>query len=589
MYRREQAVVLLAFFASMTLSACGGEPPKKDPPKGPDPIVINNGETNNGAGSCGDGVVSGGEACDSAIESGEGVCPNTCQTPPGTCGTFSLVGSADDCSARCELEPAACSDGDGCCPIGCDSSTDGDCTNVCGDGTTESPELCDGDCPTSCDDGDACTEGVLRGSADTCNAVCETTLVSACVDGDGCCPSGCDVGSDSDCSDSCGDGTVDPGETCDGDCPTSCDDGNSCTTDTLSGSAAACSASCVSTQKTSCVDGDQCCPAGCTGQNDSDCNCAPTTSCNALGYECGSVFNGCSDVNCGTCGGTEVCQNNRCIETYNIGTACNSAGGACQVCVEEDVFGWTDGYCTRTCAGDSPCGELAHCSPRAQNGDGVCMQDCNSNADCTRPGYECFDQDRDGRKECAPSGSGTGPIGAACDAYADCSGGPGGFCAVDSTGFDGGYCTQECRTNGDCPSGAHCSDLLGACVDNCTSNSNCRSGYLCVDQDDDSMKECLPGATGSGRIGDPCMRTSDCSGGEHGGCLTESGNGLPGGYCTLRCGDGQGTCPTGATCSLVDPAADLWLCLDECETSSDCRGGYDCTENYEPYVGVCLF
>jgi len=73
----------------------------------------------------------------------------------------------------------------------------------------------------------------------------------------------------------CGNGHIDPGETCDGNCPTSCDDGQLCTVDTLSGSAGACNAACSNAPINACVSGDGCCPAGCGGQGDSDCCANP--------------------------------------------------------------------------------------------------------------------------------------------------------------------------------------------------------------------------------------------------------------------------------------------------------------------------
>ena len=73
-------------------------------------------------------------------------------------------------------------------------------------------------------------------------------------------------------SDSCGDGKIDPGETCDppASCPTTCNDGDACTSDTLTGSAAACNAACAATPVTACLP-DGCCPAGCNTFNDPDC------------------------------------------------------------------------------------------------------------------------------------------------------------------------------------------------------------------------------------------------------------------------------------------------------------------------------
>lgn len=70
----------------------------------------------------------------------------------------------------------------------------------------------------------------------------------------------------------CGNGQVEGNETCDGNCTTSCvDDGNACTAEALTGSAGTCDAACQTQAITMCMNGDNCCPAGCTVTNDFDC------------------------------------------------------------------------------------------------------------------------------------------------------------------------------------------------------------------------------------------------------------------------------------------------------------------------------
>lgn len=139
----------------------------------------------------------------------------------------------------------------------------------CGDGVVEGGEICD-PCE-ACDDGNACTVNVATGSADTCDVVCTFEPITACADGDGCCPAGCDQTNDDDCSATCGDGVVDDNETCDGMCPTSCDDDDACTIDMLTGSAENCNVACSRTNVTMCIDDDGCCPANCDATNDEDC------------------------------------------------------------------------------------------------------------------------------------------------------------------------------------------------------------------------------------------------------------------------------------------------------------------------------
>ena len=71
----------------------------------------------------------------------------------------------------------------------------------------------------------------------------------------------------------CGNSVIDPGETCDppGSCPTSCPTTDACAPASLVGSAATCTAACVTQTITDCVGGDGCCPMGCSASTDSDC------------------------------------------------------------------------------------------------------------------------------------------------------------------------------------------------------------------------------------------------------------------------------------------------------------------------------
>lgn len=186
--------------------------------------------------ACGNAIVGAGEMCD-------GNCPSDCDDG-NACTDDLLSGSSSTCDAVCDyVAVSTCGLDDGCCASACSAANDPDCSTSCGDGIIDSDESCDGNCPGSCDDGDACTADALIGSATNCSAECVAPVIAACIDADGCCPAGCTLAADSDCS-GCGDGVIDPGESCDGDCPINCDDGDPCTTDTLLGSAAHCSVTC---------------------------------------------------------------------------------------------------------------------------------------------------------------------------------------------------------------------------------------------------------------------------------------------------------------------------------------------------------
>jgi len=114
----------------------------------------------------------------------------------------------------------------------------------CGDGRVDQGELCDGNCPV-CSKPSACVAVTQTGSADTCDLKCSTAPITLCKSGDGCCPDSCTHANDSDCPAKCGDGAVDPGETCDGNCPASCDDGDPCTDDGSTGDASTCTLKCT--------------------------------------------------------------------------------------------------------------------------------------------------------------------------------------------------------------------------------------------------------------------------------------------------------------------------------------------------------
>jgi hypothetical protein len=201
------------------------------------------------------------------------------------------TGSATNPYVHIEVATSACINAHARKHAGDFISSDPSCT-LCGNGIVEAGETCDppSSCPTSCDDSNACTVDGMTGSAAGCNAVCEHTAVSTCQSGDGCCASGCNANTDSDCSPSCGNGAVEAGETCDppSSCPTGCSDGNACTVDQLSGSAADCSAACTFAPYT-CADELSCTDDLCNG--DGTCsfaiqpgNCVAEGVCHAGGH-----------------------------------------------------------------------------------------------------------------------------------------------------------------------------------------------------------------------------------------------------------------------------------------------------------------
>ena len=244
---------------------------------------------------CGDGKVSGPESCDTAIA---GSCPKTC-TSTDPCKSAVLQGSG--CTAHCFLEPITrLLSGDGCCPRDASPAQDSDCkTSVCGNNVLDPGETCDPQesCP-ECPSYNACLTLTRSGDRATCSVACSHEATRGCSHGDGCCPEGCERSQDSDCSDRCGDGVVQPelGESCENGsekpCLGSCDDKDPCTEDIATGSAATCNRACSHIPILQPISGDGCCPSGIHANANSDSDCDP---------ECGNGLiepgEGCDDGN----------------------------------------------------------------------------------------------------------------------------------------------------------------------------------------------------------------------------------------------------------------------------------------------------
>jgi hypothetical protein len=353
------------------------------------------------ASDCGNGVVEPGEACDPRAL-GDASCPMSCAPLASACLLVSLVGTAQTCSARCEVTArttCSLSIEDGCCPAGCTAVTDADCSRTCGDGVVQAAakETCDiairagkpGACPTTCSDANPCTEDRLL-SAGTCAAICVSIPIRSFRPGDGCCPSGADFNVDPDCLPLCGNGVVEsPAERCDdavaGSCPTGCTTMDACTPFVLRGDAGTCSAMCVPQPITACVDGDGCCPGGCTTSDDSDCRPICGDGVIATGELCdrgitsgfpGACPYSCDDADACTVdlvsGTVEGCSR-ACL--HHRVTACLAGDSCCpRGCTPA-----TDADCAHTC-GDGKVGAEETCDPPA-----TCPTSCPDDGDpCTR-------------------------------------------------------------------------------------------------------------------------------------------------------------------------------------------------------------
>lgn len=350
-----------------------------------------------------------------------------------------LICGDDGCGGTC----GECATGEVCNSGICAPGT-------CGNGTLDDGETCDESagraCPTEagCEPLDGCFSSAYSGSPQTCDAVCETTQIEMCVDGDGCCPVTCQPGNDRDCvPDTCGNGVVDPGENCDGPdfpCLTSaeCQPSNECEIATLIGYDFACSVSCQRADINACLTlSDGCCPAGCDFTNDADC-AAPVCGDGIvdIGERCDTMATG--DELC-----PDDCNDNRACTTDLVN------GEDCNV------------YCSN--ATQSACA----------NGDGCCPPGCTPAQDDDCNNVMCGDGVVDGDEGC----DNTIPAGepGACPASdADCD--DGDPCTTDMMVGNAADCSARCVTDA-----IACADGDGCCPFACTetNDAECAALDLC--------------------------------------------------------------------------------------------------------------
>jgi hypothetical protein len=310
--------------------------------------------------TCGNGRLEVGETCDTAITAGAGACPRNCAD--GIACTDDLLVDADTCNARCVfVATATFRNGDGCCPPGAHAGVDADCPATCGNAVVETPsEICDPgstppSCPASCPPPETCAVWT-RTVTNDCDVRCTRRPITICTDGDGCCGPGCNAGNDSDCLPRCGNGIVEPTETCDrgitaghaGACSASCSDSDPCTLDFASGSAEGCSRVCSHVHITACGGGDQCCAPGCAPDTDGDC--------------------------AAVCGNGQVQERETCDPPSTCPTSCASDGDPCTV---DQLIG-SSASCNAACA-HVP---ILRCSGMQR--DGCCPTECGpiSDSDC---------------------------------------------------------------------------------------------------------------------------------------------------------------------------------------------------------------
>ena len=442
----------------------------------------------------------------------------------------------------------------------------------------------------------------------------------------------------------CGNGRVDPGETCDppSDCLRACSE-VTCTVQRLVGSPDTCNVRCEEEKITTCASGDKCCPRAinptCTAVNDAECSavcdngvieagetCDPKSTCQTKADGCKDdrdtqrTITG--DVNTCTTACTErkrPCQagDSQCPTGCTAGTDpdCNGcgngkveAGETCDPpaeCMRAASACRDDGDTLRTGSGDtSRC--TFTCMERrrpCQSGDGQCPSGCSATADNDCPG--CGNRRVESGETCDPCGNTScnsdgntirTPTGSAASCTFRCQESP------RPCGQPDGQCPNGCAAgqDPDCrrARGQPCNDD-NECID-----GNCANGVCCNSACNDGCRACNL----SGRVGtcsapsntEACGnnanggngRDDNCNGQVDEGCC--GGSGRPccaGGDCNgnLGCNRSNSRCQNkltnGERCSPTN--ADLCQsgnCVDEiCCRTEGCPSGTQCSRG-----GACL-
>ncbi|HKU40464.1 MAG TPA: hypothetical protein VJR89_20020, partial [Polyangiales bacterium] len=400
----------------------------------------------------------------------------------------------------------------------------------------------------------------------------------------------------------CGNGSIDPGETCDpiAMCPTleSCRTSDPCLSPKLMGSASSCDARCETEEITACTAGDRCCPKDCNNANDSDCSvscgdgvvtgnetCEAADPQHACPESCDDMDPCTMDIKTGTPEQCNVACSHMPITRPQAGDSCCPPGANagndsdCETkCGDGAVTGneTCDPASSKPCETPSSCraegcmgatfsGDPASCTAKCerkmitarQSGDGCCPSGANQGNDSDCP-QKCGDGVRTGTELCDP-----------CESRLTCL--QVGCVSAEYTG-SAADCTGQC--------------VRGTVRETRPGDSCCPSGAN-VGSDPDCSPRCGDGVVSANETCDNgpnsptrCVTESAClaSGTSSGGCPKYSGNAL---NCTAKCTyDGPtnscGGCKTlssgtpNTDCkSFLSPAdrdsctVAVWLCQDQ--------------------------
>jgi hypothetical protein len=339
---------------------------------------------------------------------------------------------------------------------------------------------------------------------------------------------------------SCGNGQVDPGETCDppSDCPRVCPE-VTCTVQRLVGSPESCNVRCEEDKITTCTNGDRCCPRGanpsCTAVNDAECSAICDNGAIEAGETCDPKAT--CQTRADTCKDDKDTLRTITGDVSTCTIACTERKRPCQA---------GDGQCPTGCTAgtDADCGGCGNgrieagetCDPPSscQRTADTCRDDAQTlrtgSGDVNRCTFACME-----RKRPCQAGDGECPSGCAPSADTDCPG-------CGNRRVEGDETCDPCA-NTACSSDRNTvrtpTGSAGTCTFRCV-----EMGRACGPSDRECPNACPPGQDPDCRKArsEPCNNANECI----------DGNCADGVCCNAACNDGCRSCRVGGrvgTCS----------------------------------------
>lgn len=364
---------------------------------------------------CGNTVVESGETCDpiSSCTARETACVSDATT------LRTRMGDPGRCMFTCVEMTRTCGAMDRACPPGCGPTQDPDCAG-CGNNVVEPNETCDP--PSACRQQQAACvsdQSTIRqpgGDATMCTFFCRETP-RACGPADMACPTGCTAARDPDCV-GCGNGTLDPGETCD---PVSvCNERSTACVSTRdivrerTGDAANCRFVCRETPRMCGVVDGECPSMNCGPTQDRDC-----PGCGNLRVETGETCDPCDPADVRACVPDENTIRTPSGDPARCTFACATMARPCSLT--------SDGFCPTMCtrATDSdclagpgePCRATSECAMGSCTDSRCCVQSCQTCQSCTGAQGTCANIGR-GLEDNVPAGACAG--GSTCNGMGMC-------------------------------------------------------------------------------------------------------------------------------------------------------------------------